>query len=325
MRVLTEADVAALLPIPEAIVVVDRAMRTVSAGGAELPLRNVVPVGGGNFMGVMPGALGDPPCYGVKLVSLFPGNPARGLSSHRGAVVLFEAETGGAVAMMDAGLLTAIRTAAASGVATRVLAREEASRLALIGYGEQAEHHLEAMLAVRPITHVHVAGRDAARARAFAGHAAAHHPGLAFEAGGDIRAAVEGADIVCTVTAAPRPVLDGAWLRPGQHLNVVGASIPSKREVDDAAVLRSRVFVDYRPSTFAQAGEIVDMIAAGTIDEAHVRAEIGEVLSGAAPGRGRDDEITLYRSLGIAAQDLAAAQHVLEAAQAQGIGTEVAL
>lgn len=325
MRILTEADMAALLPMPEAIAVVDRAMRAVSAGGAELPLRNVVPVGGDNFMGVMPGALDDPLCYGVKLVSLFPGNPARGLSSHRGAMVLFEAETGGVVAMMDAGLLTAIRTAAASGVATRALAREEASRLALIGYGEQAEHHLEAMLAVRPITHVHVAGRDAARAHAFARHAAARHPGLAFETGRDIRAAVEGADIVCTVTAAPRPVLEGAWLRPGQHLNVVGASIPSKREVDDRAVLRARIFVDYRPSTFVQAGEIVDMIAAGTIDETHVRAEIGEVLSGDAPGRESDAEITLYRSLGIAAQDLAAAQHVLEAARARGIGTEVAL
>ena len=323
MRILSNADIAALLPMDQAIGVVDRVMRTVSAGGAELPLRHVVPVGGRNMMGVMSGALSDPPCHGVKLVSLFPDNPARGLSGHRGAVVLFEAETGGAVAMMDAGLLTAIRTAAASAVATRALARPDARVLTIIGTGEQAEHHLAAMLAVRPIAEVRIVGRRAGRAAEFAAQAAGHHPGLRISHGTDVRAAVAGAGIVCTVTNSATPVLHGDWLEPGQHLNIVGASVPAKREVDDSAVLRAALFCDYRPSLFAQAGEVVAMIATGTIAQDHLRAEIGAVLAGNAPGRRSADEITLYRSLGITAQDLAVAQHVLTAAEAAGRGQQV--
>lgn len=327
MRILSNADIAALLPMDQAIEVVDRAMRTVSAGGAQLPLRHVVPVGGTaarpNLMGVMSGALSDPQCYGVKLVSLFPDNPARGLSGHRGAVVLFEAETGGAVAMMDAGLLTAIRTAAASAVATRALARPEARVLTIIGTGEQAEHHLAAMLAVRGLNEVRIVGRRPERAAAFAAQAAAHHPGLRISHGVDARATVAGADIVCTVTNSATPVLLGEWLEPGQHLNVVGASVASKREVDDAVVLRAALFCDYRPSLLAQAGEVVAMLAQGTITEAHLKGEIGAVLAGALPGRTGPDEITLYRSLGITAQDLAVAHHVLAAAEAAGRGQRV--
>ena len=325
MIILSHEDVAALLPMAEAIEVVDTVMREVSHGHAELPLRSVTPVGGANRMGVMPGALANPALYGVKLVSLFPDNPARGLSSHRGAMVLFEGETGGAIAMMDASLLTAIRTAAASAVATRALAREESTSLALIGYGEQAEHHLDAMLAIRPIARLAVAGRDAARASAFADKASARYPHLEITDGTDIRAAVEAADIVCTVTAAPEPVVMGEWLHPGQHLNVVGSSIPSMREIDDEAVLRAAIWVDYLPSTLAQAGEIVSMIDAGTYAASALKGEIGAHLNGAAPGRSAPEQITLYRSLGIAAQDLAAAHHVLTAARAAGRGTEVAL
>ncbi|MFN3955137.1 MAG: ornithine cyclodeaminase family protein [Pararhodobacter sp.] len=320
MRILSEADVAALLPIDEAIEVIDTAMRTVSAGRAELPLRHVVPVGGANMMGVMSGALGEPHCYGVKLVSLFPGNPARGLSGHRGAVVLFEAETGAAVAMMDAGLLTAIRTAAASAVATRALAPDDACRLALIGTGEQARYHLGAICSVRPIGAVHIVGRRAEAAAAFAEAAARAHPDLAVTHGSDVRSGIRGADIVCTLTNAAAPVLMGDWLEPGQHLNVVGASVPSRREIDDAAVLRAALFTDYRPSCLAQAGEVVAMLAAGTINAEHLRAEIGTVLRGEACGRRSPDEITLYRSLGIVAQDLAVAWHVLRRAEAEERG-----
>lgn len=324
MIVLSGADVEALLPMHEAIAAVDAVMRRVSAGRAELPLRFVVPLGGPNLFGVMPGAIDAPRVHGAKLVSLFPGNPARGLSSHRGAVVLFEAETGGAVAMMDAGLVTAIRTAAASAVATRVLARPEAATLALVGYGEQAEHHLTAMRAVRPIARVIVTGRDGGRAAAFAERARAHHPGLEIAATGDIGAAVFAADIVCTVTAAPEPIVRGDWLRPGQHLNVVGASVASKREVDDAVVDRAALWVDYRPSAVAQAGEIVAALRDGRRTEADL-PEIGATLDGRAPGRGAPAQITMYRSLGIAAQDLAVAAHILERALAEGRGQRVTL
>lgn len=322
MRVLSNTDVAALLPMAEAIEVIDTTMRTVSRGAAELPLRHVVPVGGKNMMGVMSGSMQEPMCYGVKLVSLFPGNPEKGLSGHRGAVVLFEAETGGAVAMMDAGLLTAIRTAAASGVATRALARADATRLTIIGTGEQAEHHFAAMLAVRPIASVHIVGRRAEKAAAFAVHARAEHPGLTITHGTDVQAGVTGADIICTVTNSATPVLMGEFLEPGQHLNIVGASIASKREVDDAVVQRSELFCDYRPSLLAQAGEIVEGLKSGTVTEAHLKAEIGAVLAG-APGRSGPEAITLYRSLGIVAQDLAAANHVLARAEAEDKGQKV--
>lgn len=324
MIVLAAEDVAALLPMDEAIGVVDAVMRRVAAGGAQLPLRFAVATGGPNLMGVMAGALDAPAVQGVKIVSLYPGNPARGLSSHRGAVVLFEAGTGGAVAMMDAGLLTAIRTAAASAVATRALARPGAATLTLVGYGEQAVHHLEAMRAVRPLARVLVTGRDAGRAAAFAARARARHPGLAIEATADIAAAVAAADIVCTLTAAETPVVRGAWLRPGQHLNIIGASVASRREVDDDVVDRSALWVDYRPSALAQAGEIIAALRSGRRREAEL-VEIGATLAGTAPGRAGPAAITAYRSLGIAAQDLAAAAHVWARARAEGRGQRVTL
>ena len=323
MIILSNEDVANLLPMKEAIEVIDRTMIDVSKGGATLPLRSVIPVGGDNRMGMMPGAIGDPACFGMKLISLFPGNPAKGLSSHRGALVLFEAETGGAIAMMDASLLTAIRTAAASGVATRALAREDATSLAIIGYGEQAEHHLDAMLAVRDIKQLHVAGRSAQKAADFCKSAAQKYPSLKITSGDDVQAAVKDADIVCTVTASPTPILQGDWIFPGTHLNIVGSSVPSMREIDDKMVERAAIWVDYLPSTLAQAGEIVDMINAGTITKNHIKGEIGNVLAGDLAGRDSSAEITLYRSLGVAAQDLAAAHHITEQAKARDMGQQV--
>lgn len=325
MIVLSEREIAELLPMATAIEVVERAMTAVSAGGATLPLRSVMEVGGPNRMGIMPGAMSDPACFGIKLVSLFPGNPAAGHSSHQGAILLFEPETGTAVAMMNAGLLTALRTAAASAVATRALARAEASCLAIIGTGEQAEHHLEAMIAVRPITEVRVAGRRQAAAEAFAAKAQGRHRGIAFHAGTDVRAAARGADLICTVTSAAEPILPGAWVGAGTHLNVVGASIPSKREIDSALVVKSALFADYRPSLLAQAGEVIAALDAGLISRGHLRGEIGEVLAGSVPGRSGAEEITLYRSLGIAAQDLACAHHCLREAELRGLGTRVQL
>ncbi|SFT94495.1 ornithine cyclodeaminase family protein [Sedimentitalea nanhaiensis] len=324
MIVLSNDDVARLLPMHEAIGAVTRAMITVSSGGAEMPLRSVMPVGGDNRMGIMPGALSDPACFGIKLISLFPGNAALGLSSHRGAYLLFEPATGAPVAMMDASLLTAIRTAAASGVATRALARTDATRLAIIGYGEQAEHHLEAICAVRPVTHVHVAGRDPYKAAAFCAAARKNHPDVAFQSGSDIRAAVARADIICTVTAAPQPILEHLWLPRGCHVNVVGSSVPTMREVDDDLVLHCSIWVDYLPSALAQAGEIVDLIAAGRFTEGQLKGEIGMVLKAELQGRITADEQTAYRSLGVAAQDLAVAHLIADKAAKTGAGQKVA-
>lgn len=325
MIVLSDSDVAALLPMREAIEVVEKAMIAVSAGKANLPLRSITEVGGPNRMGIMPGALSEPACHGVKLVSLFPGNPEAGYSSHQGAMVLFESEHGSAVCMMNAGLLTAIRTAAASAVATRSLAREDASVLTVIGTGEQARHHIDAMLAVRPVQVLRIAGRRSERAYALAAYAAERYPHMSISAGTDIRAAVVGSDIVCTLTSSAEPVLLGEWITPGTHLNVAGASIPSKREIDEELVARAALFVDYRPSTFAQAGEVIGAIETGRIGREHVRGEIGEVLAGTVSGRSGQDQITLYRSLGIAAQDLACAEHCRSQAIAMKAGVIVDL
>lgn len=331
MIVLSNRDIASLLPMEDAIEVVEKAMIAVSAGAANLPLRAVVDVGAPNMMGVMPGAFmpgngAVDACFGVKLISLFPRNPEAGLSSHQGAFVLFEPDHGSAIAMMNAGLLTAVRTAAASAAATRALARQDCRTLAMVGAGEQAEHHVEAMLAVRPsIRELRIAGRRRVKAEAFAACVAQRHPGLAVTVADDARSAVDGADIVCTVTSSPEPVLMGEWIGPGTHLNVVGASIPSRREIDEEMVVRASLFVDYRISTFAQAGEIIGAIESGRITREHVRGEIGEVLSGKVEGRQAADEITLYRSLGITAQDLACAAHCLRVAKARGLGVEVRL
>ncbi|MEO9778933.1 MAG: ornithine cyclodeaminase family protein [Sedimentitalea sp.] len=323
MIILSNDDVARLLPMHEAIKAVEQAMITVSSGGAEMPLRSVMPVGGDNRMGIMPGAMSDPDCFGIKLISLFPGNSARGLSSHRGAYLLFEPATGAPVAMMDASRLTAIRTAAASGVATRALARTDATRLAIIGYGEQAEHHLEAICAVRPITHVHVAGRDPHKAAAFCEAALKSHSRITFASGSDVKATVAEADIICTVTASPTPILEHRWLPSGCHVNVVGSSIPTMREVDDDFVLQSSIWIDYLPSTLAQAGEIIDLITAGRFSENQLKGEIGKVLKAEIDGRTEADQQTVYRSLGVAAQDLAAAQLIADQAAKLQIGQHI--
>lgn len=325
MIILSHQDVSELLPPQTAIEVVANAMAATSRGEVELPLRSIMDAGGPNKMGIMPGMMRNPPCHGIKLVSLFPGNVAAGLSSHQGAMILFEPETGTAVAIMDGGPLTALRTAAASAVATRSLSRPDSTVLAMVGAGEQARHHLRATLSVRPISALRIASRTETSASAFADFARTSYPQLKISHGTDVKSAVSGADIVCTVTSSPVPVLKGEWIAPGTHLNVVGASIPSRREIDDEMVLKSHVFVDFRRSTFAQAGEIVDLIAAGKIVEQHIRAEIGEVLNGTADGRTGEREITLYRSLGIASQDIACAHHCWQQAKASGRGVHAPL
>ncbi|MBU6498719.1 MAG: ornithine cyclodeaminase family protein, partial [Rhodospirillales bacterium] len=245
-------------------------------------------------------------------------NPRHGRSSHAGLMVVFDPATGLARGCLDAAELTALRTAAASAVATRVLARADATHLALIGAGEQAHSHLAAMRAVRPLTRVTVWARDPGKARAFAAT-------YGIDTAPDVAAALASADIVCTVTDSPTPLVQPAMLRPGQHINAVGASIPAKQEIAAACLPSVRLFTDYRPSLEDQAGEVIAARRDGLIGPDHPIAEIGEVLSGTRPGRRDRAEITLYRSLGVAAQDLAAAAFILDRAAAAGIGTVVSM
>ena len=298
-------------------------MRAVSQGRCAVPLRSVmaIPTGIG-ALGNMMGAIDDPSCFGVKLVSLFPGNAGSGLSSHLGVVLLFEAEHGQPVALLDAAAITAIRTAAASGLATRILAREEAGDLALVGAGEEAESHLDAMLAVRDIRRVRVWSRDPARAQAFAGREGARH-GIVIEAMESVRETVVGADIVCTLTKAREPLLFDAWIDPGTHLNVVGSSVATAAEIDTPLVARSRFFVDCRVSTEAEAGEYLKARMAGAIGPDHIAGEIGEVADGTRLGRIGAEDVTIYKSLGIAPQDVASAHHVLTQATREGVGEVV--
>jgi ornithine cyclodeaminase/alanine dehydrogenase-like protein (mu-crystallin family) len=320
IRVLRGAEVRELLPMAECIELMHRTMIAVSEGRVVLPLRSILVMPGDRgMMGMMPGYLADPECFGVKLVSLIPRNKPPQYSSHLGLVLLFEAQHGRPVALLDAAEITAIRTAAASGLATRLLALPSAGDLALLGAGEQARSHLEAMLSVRSLRRIRVWARDRDKARLFAEVEGAKHR-IAVETSTTAREAVAGADIICTTTKARDPILEGDWLTPGAHLNVVGSSIAAAAEIDTAAVVKARFFVDRRESTLNEGGEYLRALKSGAITAAHILGEIGEVANGSKVGRSSPLDVTLYKSLGIAPQDLASAHHVLAKARAAGVG-----
>jgi len=320
IRILRAADVHALLPMAECIDLMHRTMSAVSEGRVVLPLRSILMMPGDlGMMGNMPGYLGDPECFGVKLVSLMPRNKPPQYSSHLGIVLLFEVEHGQPVALLDAAEITAIRTAAVSGLATRLLARPDASSLTILGAGEQASSHLAAMLAVRKLRRIRVWGRDLDKAAAFARAEETKH-GVTIEVAPTVRDAVEHAEIICTVTKAREPILFGEWIEPGTHLNVVGSSVASTAEIDIPTVVKSRFFVDYRSSTITEGGDYLRALRAGAITPEHILGEIGEVANGSKVGRTSPVDVTLYKSLGIAPQDLASAYYVLQKARQRGMG-----
>jgi ornithine cyclodeaminase len=228
------------------------------------------------------------------------------MQSHQGLVILFDPQTGAPVCVVHAGEITAIRTAAASAVATDALARRDAGRMALLGYGEQATTHARAMSKVRNLDAMVVWGRSVERARAFAARMHAEL-GVPVEVSESVQQAVAGADIICTLTSAPEPILRGEWVRPGTHVNVVGSSYAGPAEIDNDLVVRSRFFVDSREGVLAQGAEFLRAKRAGLVSDDHIAAEIGQVLAGDVEGRRRADEITVYKSLGHVVQDLASA------------------
>jgi ornithine cyclodeaminase len=323
--ILTHADVERLLPMAECIELMGAALAALAGGEAYQPLRMIVrPPGAAGVMALMPAYKAAPePAYGLKAIGVFPGNPEKGKDAHQGTVMLFSGETGELLAMMNASAVTAIRTAAVSGVATRLLAREDAGDLAILGAGVQARSHLEAMACVRRLRRVRVASRRAEHARALAEEAARRHA-FPVEAVDSAEAAVRGSDLIVTATSSPEPVLRREWIAPGAHLNVVGASVPTSREVDTATMAAARLFVDRRESTLNEAGDYLLAARDGAIGPGHIVAELGELLTGAAAGRRSPDEITLFKSLGLAVEDLASAERVYKNAQAAGAGTRVA-
>ena len=289
-------------------------------GQALMPLRSVVRFeGAAGFMGTMPAWRGAPdPVFSLKALCIMPGNPARGLDSHQGTGTLFDGSTGVPTAILDASALTAVRTAAVSAVATRVLAREDARVLAILGAGVQGRAHLAALRYVRSFGEIRVFAPNTAHARAMAGDAAT--------ASASAEEAVRGADVVVTATTSSEPVLRREWLAAGAHVNAVGASVPSARELDMDTLLDSALFCDSRESLRSEAGEYRLALERGAIaGDDHVRASLGEVLAGMADGRRGDDELTVFRSLGLAVEDLAAALRAVAEARRLGLGVEVTL
>ena len=307
MRLIDRDEVHARLTYEVCIPLVRAAMIALSRGETRQLLRSIIPLGDGRMFGIMPGAMGDRSVFGAKLISVFPENFAKNIQSHQGVVVLFDGESGAPVCVAHAGEITAIRTAAASAVATDALARPDAHRLALLGYGEQALTHARAIRQFRALSAITVWGRSPERARAFAARLEAE-TGLEVTACVTAPAAVAQADIVCTVTGAAEPILEGRWLAAGTHVNVVGSGVAGPAEVDSDLVVRSRFIADSREGVLAQGAEFLRAKAAGLVDDTHVVGEIGQVLDGALQGRQSKDQITVYKSLGHIVQDLAAAQ-----------------
>ena len=321
--IINQHEVGELLPMRECIPVMEKVLRSLAEGECTLPLRQIL------WMPQQIGALGLMPSYwepaqtiGLKAVTFFPGNEGTPPDSHHGAVLLFEARRGRLLALIDATSITAIRTAGVSGVATKLLARSDATTLAIIGSGVQAQAHLEAMLLCRPIDTVRVCSKTIERARKFATRQS-ERQGVTIRAVPTVREAVGDADIVCTVTSASEPVLMGDWIKPGTHINAIGSSVASARELDAAAVQRSRLFVDRRESALNEAGDFLLAKEEGVVRDDHIVGEVGEVLAGKVKGRGSANEVTLFKSVGLAVEDLAAALHVYEKAEKTGVGTRV--
>jgi len=304
MRFIDREEVARRLTYEVCIPIVREAMIAFSAGKTRQLLRSIIPLGEGRMFGIMPGAMGERAPFGAKLISVFPENFALGKQSHQGLVILFDPENGEPVCVVHAGELTAIRTAAASAVATDALARKDARRLALLGYGEQAATHARAIGKVRRLESISVWGRSFERAQAFAESMRAELD-LTVTAFGTVEETAAEADMICTVTSAFDPILKGAWVRAGTHLNLVGSGYAGPAEVDNDLVVSSRFIADSREGVLNQGGEFLRAKAAGLIGDEHIVAEIGQVLAGEIEGRRSADEITVYKSLGHVVQDLA--------------------
>lgn len=300
IRFITAEEVSQRLTYAVAVPLVRAAMIALSAGRTRQLLRGILDLDAGNAFGVMPGALDNGP-FGAKLVSVFPGNVVAGGLSHQGVIVMFDPATGAPTTVVEAGTLTAIRTAAASAAATLALARAGADRLAILGTGEQARRHIDAIRAVRPLHRVTIWGRDHRAAERLAGE-------LDVDVAVSPREAVMRADIVCTVTAADEPILFSADILPGCHINAVGSSRAGPAEIAADLVVRARFFADHREGALSQGGEFLRARATGLITDDHLLGEIGEVFGGTLIGRTRDEDVTIYKSLGSIVQDLACAQ-----------------
>jgi ornithine cyclodeaminase/alanine dehydrogenase-like protein (mu-crystallin family) len=321
VAIFSERDVETLLPMGECIDLMAAALSALARGEVHNPLRQAIRAPGApGLLGLMPAyRSGSTSYYGLKEVCVFPGNPARGLDTHLGAVLLHSGETGELLAIANASAITAIRTAAVSALATRLLARPEAHVLAIIGTGVQGRTHLEAIPLVREVDEIRVYSRSRERTEALAAH------DRRCRVVGSVEEAVRGAEIVVTATSSREPVLLRQWLAEGVHINAVGSSIAAAREVDSETMAAASLFVDRRESTVNESGDYLFALREGAIGEDHIRAELGEILTGKAAGRRSAEEITLFKSLGLAVEDLFTVAHLYEKSRSAGRGTMVEL
>ncbi len=323
LLVISQTEIADLLSMDECIDLMREVFESMAEGEAVLPLRQVMRVPDRRaVLAMMPGYIASSDTLAAKVISFYPDNLGTTYDAHQGAVLVFDPENGRLIGILDASAITAIRTAAASAAATDLLARRDAGDLALIGSGVQARNHLEAMRRVRGIRRVRVWSRTPEHTKTFA-HREAQRLMTQIDVMNTAREAVDGADIVCTTTTSREPVVLGDWISAGAHVNAVGSCAPNARELDTAAVARSRLFVDWRESTLNEAGDFLIPKQEGAIDDNHIVGEIGEVLGGLVNGRTSDHEITLFESLGIAAQDAAVASHVYRKAREARAGTRI--
>jgi ornithine cyclodeaminase len=317
--VLNEHEVESLLTMPECVAVMEEALMSLARGEVHNPLRQAIRAPGANgLLGLMPAYRGgEPAYYGLKEVCVFPGNPARGLDTHLGAVLLHSGETGELLSMMNASAITAIRTAAVSAVATKLLARDDSKTLAIVGAGVQGRTHLESIPLAREVGEIRICSRT----RSKADELARRDPRA--KVVDSIEDAVRGADIIVTATSSRDPIVKREWVAAGAHINAVGSSIPFARELDGATVAAGSLFVDRRESTVNESGDYLFALKEGAISDGHIRGEIGDILLGTQKGRNSRDEITIFKSLGLAVEDLSAAAFLFERAQRLGRGAWV--
>jgi ornithine cyclodeaminase len=316
--ILSEHDVRRLLDMESCIEAMTEVLTSLARDELYQPLRSIArPPGASSLLGLMPGYRGGTtPAYALKEIVVVPTNPARGLDTHMGGVLLHDGETGELMAVLNASPVTEIRTAAVSAVATRALARPDAKRVAILGAGAQARGHVHAMRAVLDDPEIRIWSRSLEAAEQLAGEVGA-------TVSPSVDAALFGAEVVCTTTAATEPIVEKRWLARGAHVNAVGSCFPTTRELDTETVAHSSFFTDRRESCLNEAGDYILAAAEGVVGPEHIKAELGEVLAGMHPGREHEDELTVFESLGIAVEDLASAELVVRRAREQGIGSEV--
>jgi ornithine cyclodeaminase/alanine dehydrogenase-like protein (mu-crystallin family) len=315
---LSETDVRSLLSMAELIETMQSALAAFSGGRAKQPVRTVIEASGGVFAS-MPALLTAPPAMGAKLVTVFHGNTSKGLTTHLATIVLLNAATGELLAVMDGRFITEVRTAAVSAVAVRYLAGKRASVLAIVGSGVQARSHLEALSMVRDFTEIRCWSPTASNLEKLVSESA-RFPVRAAE---HAESAVRGADVIVLVTASAGPVIEDAWVKPGACVISVGACRPSEREMDPALLARARLIVDSRAAALRESGDIVQCLREGRFAEGHIAAELGEVVANPRLGRTSENEVTIFKSLGLAVEDVAAADLVYRRAQQAGRGAAI--